>query len=73
MAKHPKFTNNLIKESSPYLLQHAHNPVNWEAWNAETLQRAIEENKLILISIGYAACHWCHDMNVLKMRMLLGP
>ena len=62
MAEHPKFTNNLIKESSPYLLQHAHNPVNWEAWNAETLQRAKEENKLILISIGYAACHWCHVM-----------
>ncbi|WP_339655482.1 thioredoxin domain-containing protein [uncultured Maribacter sp.] len=62
MAKHPKFTNNLIKESSPYLLQHAHNPVNWEAWNADVLQRANEENKLILISIGYAACHWCHVM-----------
>ena len=62
MVKHPKFTNNLIKESSPYLLQHAHNPVNWEAWNAEALQRAKEENKLILISIGYAACHWCHVM-----------
>ncbi len=62
MAKHPKFTNNLIKESSPYLLQHAHNPVNWEAWNPEVLKRAKNEKKLLLISIGYAACHWCHVM-----------
>ncbi|WP_396632197.1 thioredoxin domain-containing protein [Maribacter sp. R86514] len=57
-----KHTNNLIKESSPYLLQHAHNPVNWEAWNDEALLKAKKENKLILISIGYAACHWCHVM-----------
>lgn len=57
-----KHTNNLIKESSPYLLQHAHNPVNWEAWNDEALLKAKEKNKLILISIGYAACHWCHVM-----------
>ena len=62
MAKHPKFTNNLINESSPYLLQHAHNPVNWEAWNPEVLKRAKDEKKLLLISIGYAACHWCHVM-----------
>jgi uncharacterized protein YyaL (SSP411 family) len=57
-----KFTNDLIKETSPYLLQHAHNPVNWHAWNEETLALAKKENKLILISIGYAACHWCHVM-----------
>ena len=57
-----KFTNNLIKETSPYLLQHAHNPVHWEAWHPEVLQQAQEENKLLLISIGYAACHWCHVM-----------
>ena len=62
MAKHYKFTNNLINESSPYLLQHAHNPVNWEAWNPEVLIKAKDENKLLLISIGYAACHWCHVM-----------
>ena len=62
MPKSPKFTNNLVKESSPYLLQHAHNPVNWEAWNTESLQRAKDEQKLLLISIGYAACHWCHVM-----------
>jgi uncharacterized protein YyaL (SSP411 family) len=58
----PKHTNNLIHESSPYLLQHAHNPVHWEAWHAQVLQRAKAENKLLLISIGYAACHWCHVM-----------
>jgi uncharacterized protein YyaL (SSP411 family) len=55
-------TNALIEESSPYLLQHAHNPVNWQAWNSETLERAKRENKLILISIGYSSCHWCHVM-----------
>lgn len=57
-----KYTNALIDETSPYLLQHAHNPVNWEAWYPEVLQRAQEEGKLLLISIGYAACHWCHVM-----------
>lgn len=57
-----KYTNNLINETSPYLLQHAHNPVNWYAWNQETLDLAKKEDKLILISIGYAACHWCHVM-----------
>ena len=61
MTKH-KYTNRLINETSPYLLQHAHNPVNWYAWNDETLALAKKENKLILISIGYAACHWCHVM-----------
>ncbi len=57
-----KYTNALIEETSPYLLQHAHNPVNWVAWSPEVLKRAKEENKLLLISIGYAACHWCHVM-----------
>ena len=61
MIEH-KFTNNLIKETSPYLLQHAHNPVNWYAWNNETLELAKKENKLLLISIGYSSCHWCHVM-----------
>lgn len=56
------FTNNLINETSPYLLQHAHNPVNWEAWNDAALEQAKEANKLILISIGYSSCHWCHVM-----------
>ncbi|MES2514923.1 MAG: thioredoxin domain-containing protein [Bacteroidota bacterium] len=54
--------NHLSKESSPYLLQHANNPVNWHAWNDETLALAKRENKLILVSIGYSACHWCHVM-----------
>ncbi len=57
-----KYTNDLINETSPYLLQHAHNPVNWQAWNDNTLLEAKESNKLILISVGYAACHWCHVM-----------
>jgi len=60
--KNHKFTNDLIHESSPYLLQHAHNPVDWKAWNQETLELAKKENKLILISIGYSSCHWCHVM-----------
>ena len=57
-----KYTNELIHESSPYLLQHAHNPVNWYPWGVEALAKAKRENKLIIISIGYAACHWCHVM-----------
>lgn len=54
--------NSLQHESSPYLLQHANNPVNWYAWNDKTLELAKKENKLILVSIGYSACHWCHVM-----------
>ncbi|RZM23259.1 MAG: thioredoxin domain-containing protein [Pedobacter sp.] len=54
--------NNLINASSPYLLQHAYNPVNWYEWGEEALQKAKNENKLILVSIGYSACHWCHVM-----------
>jgi len=61
MRKHT-YTNNLINESSPYLLQHAHNPVDWYAWNNEALNRSKEEDKPILVSIGYSACHWCHVM-----------
>ena len=60
--KEHKYTNHLINETSPYLLQHAHNPVDWHPWNEETLALAKKENKLMLISIGYAACHWCHVM-----------
>lgn len=55
-------SNQLINETSPYLLQHAHNPVNWYPWGDEALQKAIVEDKPILVSIGYAACHWCHVM-----------
>ena len=57
-----KYTNQLIHESSPYLLQHAHNPVNWYPWGQKALNKAKNEHKNILISIGYAACHWCHVM-----------
>ncbi len=56
------FTNALINSTSPYLLQHAHNPVNWQPWSEEIIQQAKKENKLLLVSIGYAACHWCHVM-----------
>jgi len=55
-------TNSLVNESSPYLLQHAHNPVNWYAWNEQALAKAVAEDRLIIISIGYSACHWCHVM-----------
>ncbi|MDU8886616.1 thioredoxin domain-containing protein [Yeosuana sp. MJ-SS3] len=57
-----QFTNDLINETSPYLLQHAHNPVNWKAWNPTTLEEAKASKKLMIISVGYAACHWCHVM-----------
>jgi uncharacterized protein YyaL (SSP411 family) len=55
-------TNRLMHETSPYLLQHAHNPVDWYPWGPEALQKARAENKPILLSIGYSACHWCHVM-----------
>src|SRR2546426_6389137 len=58
----PKHTNQLINETSPYLLQHAHNPVDWYAWGDEAFEKARNENKPILLSIGYSACHWCHVM-----------
>ncbi|HTE32279.1 MAG TPA: thioredoxin domain-containing protein, partial [Chryseolinea sp.] len=59
MSKH---TNHLATETSPYLLQHAHNPVDWHPWGDEALEKARKEDKPILVSIGYAACHWCHVM-----------
>lgn len=58
----PKFTNRLSNESSPYLRQHAHNPVDWYPWGNEAFARARQEDKAILLSVGYAACHWCHVM-----------
>ena len=57
-----QYTNDLINETSPYLRQHAHNPVNWKAWNNTTLKEALEKEKLMIVSIGYSACHWCHVM-----------
>ncbi len=62
MQSPKKYTNALINETSPYLRQHANNPVNWYAWNEESLQKAKDEDKPILLSIGYSACHWCHVM-----------
>ncbi len=56
------YTNRLINETSPYLLQHAHNPVDWYPWSEEAFKQAKDENKPILLSIGYSACHWCHVM-----------
>ena len=58
----PQFTNRLIEESSPYLLQHAHNPVNWYAWSDEAFERAKREDKPVFLSVGYSTCHWCHVM-----------
>ena len=55
-------SNDLILETSPYLLQHASNPVHWKAWNEVTLQSALDEDRLLIISIGYSSCHWCHVM-----------
>src|SRR5689334_17762755 len=68
MQKHSNYNNakskpnRLINESSPYLLQHAYNPVDWYPWGNESLLRAKKEDKPIFLSIGYSACHWCHVM-----------
>ncbi len=56
------YTNRLTHASSPYLLQHAHNPVDWHEWGEEAFEKARKEDKLVLVSIGYSACHWCHVM-----------
>jgi len=58
----PEFINRLILQASPYLLQHAHNPVNWQPWDAQAFAEAKQDNKLIFLSIGYSTCHWCHVM-----------
>src|SRR5579859_6706486 len=60
--KKPKHSNRLAKESSPYLLQHAHNPVDWYPWGPEAFATAKKEGKLVFLSIGYSSCHWCHVM-----------
>ena len=62
MKDNSHYTNHLISETSPYLLQHAHNPVEWYPWGPQALEKARQENKPILLSIGYSACHWCHVM-----------
>src|SRR6185369_12804923 len=62
-ARHvPKYTNRLILEASPYLLQHAHNPVDWHAWGDEAFEEARRRGKPVFLSIGYSTCHWCHVM-----------
>ncbi|XP_041977933.1 spermatogenesis-associated protein 20 [Aricia agestis] len=61
-ASQHKHTNRLVSEKSPYLLQHAHNPVDWYPWGQEAIDRARKENKLIFLSVGYSTCHWCHVM-----------
>jgi len=58
----PKYINRLIFESSPYLLQHAHNPINWYPWSDDAFARAQRENKMVFLSVGYSTCHWCHVM-----------
>ncbi|MEO2172496.1 MAG: DUF255 domain-containing protein, partial [bacterium] len=58
----PTYTNRLVHEDSPYLLQHAHNPVDWHPWGPSAFALAVEENKLVFLSIGYSTCHWCHVM-----------
>lgn len=61
-SENHQFTNELIKETSPYLLQHAHNPVNWKPWSSVAFKKAADENKLVVLSVGYSTCHWCHVM-----------
>src|SRR5881227_1559706 len=58
----PKHTNRLARETSPYLLQHAHNPVDWYPWGPEAFARAKKDGKLVFLSIGYSSCYWCHVM-----------
>lgn len=60
----PKLANRLVRETSPYLLQHAYNPVDWFPWGEEAFEKAAREDKPVFISIGYSACHWCHVMEV---------
>ncbi len=62
MSSNAPFSNSLIHEKSPYLLQHAHNPVNWYPWGQKALDKAKQEDKPVLLSIGYSTCHWCHVM-----------
>ncbi|MCA9018806.1 MAG: DUF255 domain-containing protein, partial [Planctomycetaceae bacterium] len=56
------FTNRLSKETSPYLLLHQHNPVDWYPWGPEAFEKAKQENKIIFLSVGYSSCYWCHVM-----------
>ena len=62
MNKTYQYNNKLAHEKSPYLLQHAHNPVNWQTWGEDAFNTAVAEEKPVLLSIGYSTCHWCHVM-----------
>ena len=62
MPNNPEFSNHLIGEKSPYLLQHAHNPVDWYPWGKTAFDKAKQEDKPVLLSVGYSTCHWCHVM-----------
>src|SRR5919206_1707087 len=62
LGRREDVANRLANETSPYLLQHKDNPVNWYPWGEEALKRAREEDKPVLLSVGYSACHWCHVM-----------
>ena len=62
MKNSDNIPNKLIESKSPYLLQHAYNPVEWQPWSDNAWQEAREKQKLVLVSIGYSACHWCHVM-----------
>ena len=62
VGKAPRYTNRLILQSSPYLLQHAHNPVNWYPWGDEAFAEAKRSGRPVFLSIGYSTCHWCHVM-----------
>ena len=57
-----KHSNHLVNETSPYLLTHAHNPVDWYPWGEEAFEKARNEKKMIFLSVGYSSCHWCHVM-----------
>ena len=70
---HPLHTNRLAQEKSPYLLQHAHNPVDWYPWGEEAFESARLENKPIFLSIGYSTCHWCHVMEREASRTKRSP
>ena len=62
--------NRLINETSPYLLQHAHNPVDWYPWGEEAFEKARTEDKPVLLSIGYSTCHWYHDVKLSQVSIL---
>jgi hypothetical protein len=72
-TKQTEHHNRLINESSPYLLQHATNPVDWFPWGTEAFDKAKREDKPVFLSIGYSTCHWCHAMEHESLKQTLGP